>query len=99
VPGDKSKDKKRLQTQVEQELVTPLGKPMEDSVDPDLLAHINTFLVSLPDAVKLEEFSLRTQEEAQHALLAINHTMRRLEQQLTIARALKHSAMSWRDEE
>ncbi len=63
--------------------------PAVDAVDSDVGSYIDAFLRGLPEAVAMEEFSLETPEQAKKALVVINATLERLNQQVANARALQ----------
>ena len=77
---------KRLKTQLE---VTKISARSTDAVDSEVGTYVSAFLEGLPEAVKLEKFSLATPEEAKSALVVIEQTLVRLNRQLANARALQ----------
>ena len=66
----------------------------QDTLDGDVQSYIESFLTELPEKVKLEKFSIATPEEAKAALVVLNETMQRLNQQLSTARALQRLVLT-----
>ena len=61
----------------------------DDVIDTDISGYIEAFVTGLPEAVKLEQISLSSEEDAKRALAVVSDTMQRLNQQIANAKALQ----------
>ena len=94
----RAKQKDPLAEKIER-LQGPISaKTKVDRVDDEVEPYIEAFLKGLPEAVKLEKFNLSTPEEARKALLVIDETLQRLNQQIANARALQQLVLSNKSE-